>query len=62
MNVFKKVALTKDGYGRQIYFNIVDIDIATAKDIGFYTVDKGGYETLLNGVSILEAEKNLVLR
>lgn len=41
---------------------MVDIDIATAQDIGFYTVDMGGYERLINGCGLLEAEKNLVLR
>ena len=62
MKVFKKIELNRDGNGRRQYFNVVDIDIATAQDIGFYTVEMGGYERLINGCGLLEAEKNLVLR
>ena len=62
MKVFKKIELNLDGYGRRQYFNVVDIDIATAKDIGYYTVDVGGDELLINGCALLEAERNLVLR
>lgn len=62
MKVFKKIELNLDGYGRRQYFNVVDIDIATAKDIGFYTVDMGGYEALINGCALIEAKNNLVLR
>lgn len=59
--VWKKIYISNDGNGNEVYFNIVDTDIATGKALGFYTENHGDYETLLGGYSMV-CETELVAR